>query len=673
MMHLQENDSDSDSNSELGGVGSVRSSNPAMSGSESEDQADFFDLDIDNVEDSATQGDYAHAASFEFFDNPEINAMVMDYIRRHTRKKFSKAQAEEMWDFQRRWSKFDPSDLQSHATLQRKKLRELPSPKNTWRVKDLETGKVITGTGTVFPDKTYADRERYEIQTVWTRLELRDAIRLHAGLHPETCPYLVDGVIDYSLVHCTATIDGIPYGNSSSDNLHVMAVRFKGCRQVYLLEVRIAKRTAGKDVHEFMDGLVNSCRDLGVTLDYFVADAPMRAFVKILKAHSGRYSCEICEASGVCINRKICYPACQILQRTRTHDLWLQCVEDLEQQADGGFSGHVRGIMGRSPLLSLPKFDIVKDAPVDPMHRDWLGLTKSTLWRNTIGIGKTGAISARGQRITALVSDAYKQIRLPREFSRKPRAVDYPNFKAQEWKSLLITSFQTICQVVTEEVSHEVGHIWITFTFLMFVYYGPEWLLQEMDQQFLTDLHETLYDEFAEQFGPSACSYNWHSFYHMPLVRRFGRPSEISTEPFESCYGQVKKSYQPGTRNVGLQIVRNMMLGALGHEECYCNNRLVIEQEKRGNKFNNSIVMDGLLNYYKVIRVERGKVTVRKIKTKPWECVFDPALPFDKVGVRIYEGLHAEEQQFPKSYFRGKGVQTKEKVLIPLYWDMLFS
>ncbi len=637
--------------------------------------------DVDSDEDLSSDGDRNESVDSAvpldliLFDHVGVNNYVLDFLSQVTIGPIRRSACKRMWDLFRRHHPEFAMHLQSYDTFERRLKSILPQPRVSWKVLNLDTNKCFSGTGSKFPEKFFGDRSKFETLLVWTRMSLRDVIQLHAGTHINCSEFVVDGKIDFKRVHITVTCDGIPNGRGSSlDNLHLTSIRFRGCRLVYVIHARVAKRKEAKDVDDFFASLVEECNKLNINVDYYVADAPMRAFTKRLKGHAGRHSCETCEARGVCVNRKIVYPASMVMQRRRTNERWLECLQDLEEQRTGGYISDVKGVMGRSPLLDLHDFDVVNQAPTDPLHRDWLGIVKGTLWRHTTGMAKSGNLSARGLRITNAVSDHYKSIRLPEEFSHRARQIDYANFKAHEWKSLVMTSFTAICDIVQQEVGHECAHIWVTFVFLVLVYYGPEWLFYEFEQDYLHDLHERMYDEFEMEFGQGACSYNWHAFYHMPIVRRLGRQCHVSTEPFESAYGLAQGSYQSGTRNIGLQLIRNMLVRCAGHTPEYCQNKLHLEPEKKSLRSDNSIALDKMLNYYKVLGVHGQEVRVRAMVTNDWECHHDPTLPFSKVGVVKYTGqLDLVERTYPKEFFMGKGVLLPDGVLVPMYWDLLYS
>ena len=587
----------------------------------------------------------------------------------------TRGQGKEMWTFgQEVATDIDPQELGSYDTMERRVREVMPPPSVTWSVRVREDNSFIKGKGPVFPEKRFQDRKKFQVWIVWTRVALKDLIKYHGGKHPN-CEFVEDGKIVFNKVRLTMTFDGIPCANSSSDTLTVMGLRFKGCKYVYIPQARLAANKAVKNLHDFLDPFVEQCNALQVTVDFVVADAPMRAFLKCLKGHSGWYSCEVCEARGKCINKKVRYPRTEMHQPKRTHARWLMFLEDLEDQRETApNTSDVRGITGRSPLLRLPGFNMIHQAPSDPMHRDWLGVVRNNLWRNTVGVAKSGLMNARGRRISDAVSKIYLACRLPQEFTHRSRDIDHTNFKAQEWKTMVLTCFPSICDNVEEEWGHQLAHVWCLFAFLVLIHYGPPEPRASIGKDTLEQLHELLYDEFEDEFGPSACSFNWHAFSHLPDVRDFGSPMDMSTEMFESAYGLVQLSYAPSARNRGLQIVRNMLLRTVNHSEgSHCQSNFIVEPTPAGLRHDDSIVIDAKLNFYKVQKVLGNQVVVFPMETEEWSCDHDPTLKWSLTGIRRYKGLIEREKLLHVSDIQGKGVLCDKQVLVPLYRDIIFS
>ncbi len=317
---------------------------------------------------------------------------------------------------------------------------------------------------------------------------------------------------------------------------------------------------------------------------------------------------------------------------------------------------------------------MVKKAPSDPLHRDWLGICKSTLWRNTVGLSKAGVLSATGKRITDQVGEVYRKLSLPSEFSHRSRPIDYPNFKGHEWKSLAVSCFPSICKIVEEEVDHPTAHVWLLFVFLVLIYNGPEWAMDTVGEAYLNDLHELLYEQFEDAFGSKACTFNWHAFYHMPDIRKCGTPSQLSTEPYESAYGEVQVAYRSGTRNIGLQIVTNMLVKRINHVEgSRCFNNVRVEPRTKDVRFDDSIVMDNRYNYYRIRKVENDLMAASRIVTQPWASPIDENLPMHLVGVCKYVNTNDEEMLLRRSDIAGKAIITEDNIVIPFSHELLFS
>ena len=638
-------------------------------------QDDFVAQDI-AAEDSDGLGaqNLPDTSSLSFYPDPEMNMFIREFMRDYTKGKMNRANGRRMWRLHQKYTKFPGGEpLPSFETLERKVHDAIPKAKVAWTVQRLDNEVVLKGRGECFPEKKFKDKSIYETSCIWTRIGLRDLVQHHATLHPNA-KFIVDGQIRYDQVTLKFTYDGIPLGKSSPDTLNVMGVMFEGCKLVYIPHVRVARRSYAKNLSEFLDYFIDECIALRVKVNLFVGDAPMRAFIKCLKGHAGRFSCEVCEAKGVAVDRRICYPASEMGQAQRSHDRWKFIVDDLKQQREHGAVDNVKGIMGESPLLRLPGFDMVRKAPPDPFHRDWLGIAKGTLWKFALGLAKGGYMNQQGKRIADAVSDVYRQISLPKEFSHRSRAIDYANFKAHEWKSLTLSTFPYVCELLSREYGDQFAQIWQLFIFLVMIYHGPEWAMNAAGEDFLRSQHKALYEKFEEEFGQGACTFNFHSFSHMPEICTFARPTQLSTEPFESAYGQVQGSYAPGTRNIGLQITRNMLMRTLAHVEGrQCTQRLHLEEKRKSKRTDDSYIHDSRFNYYKILSVHGRSFQCKKVKTEKWTCVVDPSIPMNLIGVYKYKGLSNETLHVKRQVVNGKAIVTSDKLIIPFTKEMLFS
>ncbi len=347
---------------------------PENSSDSRQSDAEGSDVGTDGAGGGEEWEDVDSVASDEEFDmnlrlsdDPEVNSFSLEFLREYATGGLKKTQGARFWELHRRHKTYDPKKLQSFPTLLRKVKRVLPVITQYWRVKDFQTGRVYEGSGLHYPAAKYKDLNRYELLETWTRIKLRDMMKFHVRMHSsKRQDYLQDGILKPNWMPLVFTSDGIPCGKSSSESLHVLAIRFLDCKGIYILQTRIAKRGVAKRLEDFLDPFIDECLALSAQVKKFLGDAPIRSFFKCLKGHAGYYSCEVCEAPGLCVQKRVCYPACMIGHPLRSLEKWQEAVSELEE----GEETSVNGVIGRSPLLKLPHFDMVSDAPADPMHRD---------------------------------------------------------------------------------------------------------------------------------------------------------------------------------------------------------------------------------------------------------------------------------------------------------------
>lgn len=610
--------------------------------------------------------------TWDVFEDPELNQFSKEFMRRTVVGGATIASAAGHWELHRKYSRFPTDEMPSFATVRRRVLRCLPAVTVTYSVYDRQRKKTITATATRYPRKKYANVNRYHLLEVWTRMSLRSILRFHLALHPSKArAYIKDGKIDYSKFHLTFTCDGIPSGQSSQYNLHVFCIRVAGCKLIHLLNSRHAFKNHPKKLEDFVGDFIKECNELDVKVDYFLADAPMRAFFKCMKGHAGRYSCETCEAEGEAIKGKIKYPSSTLNQPLRTHASWLRNVRSRLRREP---NENCKGITARSPLLDLRNFNIVADCPTDPMHREQLGLTRQ-LWKLTTNI-KSNSVQLRrnAKVIQDEVSNCYRQLSLPNEFSHRARELDVANMKAHEWKAVVMCAFPVIIDTTMRYQDDKIARLWAVYAFLLRVYVSPPHLYGRVRTAALRNYHRELYTLIEEVFGKESCSYNVHSYCHMDENRQAGRQHDISTERFESFYGYIKESHRPGTVTIGKQFMYRTLLRHVDHTEDMCDVKLKIAPRKKSHRYDDSLLVDRDWNFYKVWSNVSGKeVDAERIETDKWSCPQFPRLPFHAVGVKKFVRYSGEFSTKNVNFFTGKAVMYKGNVLMGLQIDSLFS
>ena len=636
-----------------------------MSGSDCpSSQSDLSSSDDGSSDDGVASG-YGN-----LFGDPELNELAYGFTTEACTGKMPKEKCKRLWRLFTRFSRLDTSQLGSYKSMLNKVLKLTPTITQKWKVKDLATNNLIIGSGKIYPKKKYSNKKLYSLQEMWTYVKLKDIIKFHVSLHRKSKhKFLRNGKIDYSKIVLDLTCDGIQYSNSSTDSLYLSCVRFVGCRNIYVLNSRLAKNGVKKEIKDFLHDFVQDANELGVQVRKFLGDTPVRSLFKRLKGHNGHNSCEICKARGVLIGKHVYYPASEMDGELRTKHGWRK---DAKQRHNTG-ADNVNGVTGTSPLLKLKGFNIITDSPSDALHRDYLGIMKAT-WILCTNQKKTCNIRfANAKKFAKYVSEKYSKVRLPSEFSHRSRDVEVPAFKGHEWKSLIHSAFPALVKAATKFQSKKVGRIWALFAFLLRVYALPRDMYRSLDKTWLSGLRKEFYKTYEDVFGKLNCASNIHSFFHMDVLRKAGRMHTTSTEPFESFYAKILDSYQAGTLGVAKQYIEKCYIRHLRHTEQHCQRKLYFDIMKKNKRVDDSLLIDKDFRFYKVLGKTEQFITVKEIITKEWCCPGNMDLPFHVVGVREFLRLEDHEMNLPRDHFTGKAALYNKCVLMGMQIDILYA
>ena len=110
-----------------------------------------------------------------------------------------------------------------------------------------------------------------------------------------------------------------------------------------------------------------------------------------------------------------------------------------------------KGIKGHSPLLDYPGFDFVHSIPPEYMHSICLGLVKRLL-ELTFSVGQNRPrITKRRLSSPKLYNDLMMKQKVPREFSRRARNMEFSVLKAQEMRNITLFLFPIILQCIEDD------------------------------------------------------------------------------------------------------------------------------------------------------------------------------------------------------------------------------
>lgn len=293
-----------------------------------------------------------------------------------------------------------------------------------------------------------------------------------------------------------------------------------------------------------------------------------------------------------------------------------------------------KGVVFRSPLLSLENFDFVMDAPAEYMHAVCIGVIKRTV-ELTFDVGENRTRVTKRKLSSA--SDFNKLMlitKLPGELSRRARELDFAVMKAAEFRNLLILFFPHVLECIPKPEKER--KLWLLLTFMIRSCILPS---EEFHAISLNDIDlccEEFYVLYESLFGQKNCTYNTHVVgAHLLHMRHHGPLTLTSAFPFESFYGEMRNCFVPGTQSTLKQIFEKVLLKrSIGPHNCKKN--LIVSKHDTPLECNTLIYVYKFSTYhvYKIVEVEEEKLICNEIETL--ECTFPEApkrLKWNKIGV----------------------------------------
>ena len=118
--------------------------------------------------------------------------------------------------------------------------------------------------------------------------------------------------------------------------------------------------------------------------------------------------------------------------------------EDLLQE-------ELRGFVGRSLFLDIPDFDFINHIPCEYLHSVCLGVVKRLL-ELTFAVGEKRPTKIN-RRLTppSKYNELMKEIKCPKEFSRRSRCLDLSVMKGQELRNIILFYFPLIIASIDTE------------------------------------------------------------------------------------------------------------------------------------------------------------------------------------------------------------------------------
>jgi hypothetical protein len=572
-------------------------------------------------------------------------------------KNFMKdAAAKGMWNLIR--TEFMPQ-LPTFDIMKKTIATLLPKPHCKFKVKHRITQEVTEFEGTKFDRKRFGDKRQFIVVEESTRQQLDEVHSFHVACH-------IDNEEDYDINNTTKfdfSTDGVPLDNSSDRNMVVQSVRFENCRQIYTISVNIIQRGLPFNIELQLRDFIKQLQAAhNLHLQRCIGDTPSRHEHKCLIGHCGYMSCELCLSVGERVNGQARYPPNTMHGIKRTNPHWRYVVDMLQELSkDQRF-----GIKGKSPLLCLPYFDIIRNYMIDCMHLLFLGLGRNLI--NATFKLKSGKLS-RCANVKLCLKDIdllFLMINLPSECQRRVRSVtELLHFKSNEIRNLVIVGCIIYADSLYKNAFKKQAKIWMIMCYLVRSVFLPDTMrVRDFEVGELMTLHQEFYELYAQEYGYFKCVFIVHAFSHLQEIRELGGPLSMnSSEAFENNYGSVKQSYTPRTSTLSKQISEKMFIQNLMWHSCHKSIKFTGAEGTDSAKVDDSMVCDDNNFFYKVVHENDLTLDVKQIVTSAYRSNILRTLNWSKVGVRTFCQISEEVITINKATVIGKGVLAGKLII----------
>ena len=258
--------------------------------------------------------------------------------------------------------------------------------------------------------------------------------------------------------------------------------------------------------------------------------------------------------------KKLVWPATSVNGPLRTEEEVRNITDTIaEEGVDALTRDYLKGFIGKSLLLDYPQFDFIHGIPTEYMHSLCLGVVKRML-ELTFSVGEVRPRHSNRKLTPPSVYNAFmSDIKVPHEFSRRARQLDFGVLKAQEMRNIILFFFPLIVQCM--EPTAKKRKLW-----LLLAYVIRSCCLSNDEFEYISDNHITnlchqFYALYEKLFSVHNCTYNTHIIgSHLLLMRRNGPLSFTSAFPFESFYAELRHSFTPGTISPLKQMIQKVIL-----------------------------------------------------------------------------------------------------------------
>ena len=365
------------------------------------------------------------------------------------------------------------------------------------------------------------------------------------------------------------------------------------------------------------------------------------------------------EKNGPKTKSKIVWPASSRDAESRTNDKIRDIITNIEENPNLSKNDR-KGVVGRSPLWDIPDFDFTRDVPTEYMHTSCLGVVKRMI-ELTFSVGDPRPRETKRKLSSATEFDLCMiDTKVPREFPRRARKLDFAVMKAVEMRNISLYFFPYVLQCI--EPNAKERKLWLLLAYSMRSCTIPSNEFSPIDLNDIETACREFYELYEKIFGAYNCSYNTHVFgCHLIEMRSHGPLTETSAFVFESFYGEMRNAFTPGTQSTLKQIMQKTFIKRAISFHC-CKNSIYYSPNDSPMECNSLIYCyeRNVHNMYKIIEVEKESLLCYKQGKYPvtFPETSSLNLNWSQVGVYKKGGVMETPIIIPKTKVSGKVINV---------------
>ena len=542
-----------------------------------------------------------------------------------------------------------------------------------------------------------------------------------SNIQKKTCPSYKSNEENKIQVSC----DGVSECKSNSISVDVYSTKHTQCQVVYPHTLVRPIRKKSVDNKEQLIQFLKDVSEVDCNwISHFIADNLKRANARDALNHAARFACEYCFICGWSIEIKkkegeqdrkiletekkivlekiqnlkdapsssnsnkqsemndlydivkkidkkikdtksrkshIVWPASTIDGEPRTCEKILRITEGIE---NGTISREeAKGILGRSPLLMLERFDMVRDSPTEYLHSVCLGVVKRLI-ELTFSVGeKRPSLTQRQLASPKDFNELMLKIKVVREFSRRVRELDFAIMKGQEFRNIILFFFPVVINCIKN--SEKEKKVWLLLAYMIRACILPTDEFHCVDLQNLLNSCRQFYELYESLYGQLNCSYNTHIVgSHLIEMRAHGPLTFTSAFIFESFYGELRRSFVPGTPSTLKQILQKVMVKRALTPH-HCESKIFYSDYSTEMECNNLIYsfQNRTHNMYQIVSKTKDEIKCRKLGKYEYKSPHVSNLNWSKVGVYQRGALSSEIEVIREKDIHGKLIQVDNLLL----------